>query len=527
MASRRQAVVLPVTAVLMAIVVVAPLLGSRGIALLGDMVFVPDQPWKDAWTGGDGGVPRAVPVDAWVSLVDNLVPGDVLQTVILLGLLVGAGLGVATLTTGLSGWARLAAMVMYVWNPFVHERLAIGHWALLCGYAALPWLVHGARRVREGDGRGWSVAVSALAVAGWTSPTGGALCAAVLVVLLLGARSRQLVAALLAALLVNLPWIVPGVLSTSDQAGADPFGVAAFAARSDTPWGLVGSLMGFGGIWKESIIPAARDQPLLSGMALVLVVAGLSGLWIGRRRGPAPPVGLLVVAGLGFLMALLPGLSWGRPPVEWLVVNVPGGGLLRDSQKWLMPYVLVASVGLGLLVDRLARSVPPGAHARFWLAALVSVPVLTLPSLLIGLNGDLRPGHYPAEWDRARATMETQGARHDRVVVLPFGTYRRFDWMHGRAVLDPAPRFFPGHVVTDDALVVTGGTVRGESRVAERIRSAATAEQLDEELEAAGIRWVLLHRGDSGVPGVLPGRVVMEGEELTVVDRGRRTPLGT
>ena len=41
-------------------------------------------------------------------------------------------------------FARLAAGVCYTWNPFVAERLIIGQWALLLGYAGLPWALRAA-----------------------------------------------------------------------------------------------------------------------------------------------------------------------------------------------------------------------------------------------------------------------------------------------------------------------------------------------------------------------------------------------
>ena len=131
----------------LAVLVVGPLLLGRGFGLVGDMVFVPQQPWKPAWYGGDGAVPRAVPGDAWVSLATHVVPGDLLQKAILVLLLAAAGWGVLRLLDDLPVSAALAGAVLYQWNPFVHERLGIGHWALLCGYAALPWCVVGARRV--------------------------------------------------------------------------------------------------------------------------------------------------------------------------------------------------------------------------------------------------------------------------------------------------------------------------------------------------------------------------------------------
>ena len=174
----------------LAVLVLAPLLTGRGFGLVGDMVFVPVQPWKDAWTGSDGGVPRAVPSDAWVSLATQVVPGDLVQKAVLLLVLAGSGWGVLRLLRDLPPAAALAGAVLFEWNPYVHERLGIGHWALLCGYAALPWCALGARRVRD---RGWralaSIALPA-AVAGWSSPSGGVMAALVVMGVLRG-RPRE------------------------------------------------------------------------------------------------------------------------------------------------------------------------------------------------------------------------------------------------------------------------------------------------------------------------------------------------
>ncbi len=44
--------------------------------------------------------------------------------------------------------AHWLAVTLWQWNPFVAERLGLGHWPVLLGYAALPWLVVAARRWR-------------------------------------------------------------------------------------------------------------------------------------------------------------------------------------------------------------------------------------------------------------------------------------------------------------------------------------------------------------------------------------------
>lgn len=506
----------------LALLVLGPLLPGRGLVLAGDMVFVPDQPWKDAWTGGDGGVPRAVPSDAWVSALTTVVPGDVLQRVVLVAILVGAATGVSRLTWSLPFMARAAAAVLFVWNPYVHERLAIGHWALLCGYAALPWAAEAVVRLREQSDvaarrRAWAVLVTALAVAGWSSPTGGVMVAATAACLAVG--HLALVGRTLAvSLAVNLPWMVPAFGNGADQLAPDVFGVEAFSARADTPFGVVGSVLTFGGIWKESIVPAERGDLLLAGIGGLVVALAVWGLWVGRRERvlPTGPAALLSCGALA--LALAGALTGLRPAVDWIVLEVPGGGLLRDGQKWVAPWALVASVGLGLAVARLAalsRSHGPGGSA--WLVAVVLAPVAALPSLALGLGGFLQADRFPDDWDEVRHEMESHDLADEQVVVLPFSTYRRFDWTP-RTVLDPAPRYFPGRMVTEDALSVPEGTVGGESALARRVREAASAEELTEVLAETGVRWALVHR--STEPGWEPigAEVVAETDQLRLLE---------
>lgn len=492
-------------AALLSVVTLGPLLTTRGFALVGDMVFVPDQPWKHAWTGGDGGVPRAVPSDAWVSLVDDVVPGEVLQRLVLVGILLGAGWGMSTLLKDLATPARLAGVVLYTWNPFVHERLAIGHWALLCGYAALPFAVAGAVRVREHVGRvpasDWARLAAPLAVAAWTSPTGGVLVWAVVLVLLLGS-GRRWWTALTLGLWVNLPWVVPGFANQADQLAPDVFGVEAFAARPDTFLGLWGSLATFGGIWKESIVPDGRGVPVLVTVFFLLVVTSLGALLRERGRTRLPLDRLLLLGGAGLGGAALPGIPATRGVMEWLVLEVPGGGLLRDSQKLLLPWVLVVSVGLALGVGALWRARARfGGHARFWVVGAVLLPLLAFPSQGWGLGGFLSVSEYPAGWGRLAARLDDLDVGEDRVAVLPFSTYRRFAW-HDRAVLDPVPRFFPGEMVTDDSLLVPEGRVRGESGLAARVRDAGSPGDLARVLREGGVRWAVVHEepGDALLP---------------------------
>ena len=111
----------------------------RGFLLSYDMVFVPREPFGVALPGL--APPRAVPSDLAIAAASRVVPADVAQKLVLLAIFVLGCAGTAALLDREPLLARLAGGAFYVWNPYVAERLIIGQWALLLGYAGLPWVL--------------------------------------------------------------------------------------------------------------------------------------------------------------------------------------------------------------------------------------------------------------------------------------------------------------------------------------------------------------------------------------------------
>lgn len=520
--------VLSVGTLAVGVLVLGPVLFVRGYALVGDMTFVPDQPWKPAWLALDGSVPRAVPADAVVSVLGQVLPGDLLQKAILLGIVVLAGAGVVRLTgrvAGMATSARFGGAVLYVWNPYVFERLAIGHWGLLVGYAALPWVLAAALDVRRdapgADGR----LLLLLAVAAIGSPTGGLVSALVAIVVTAGrSHVRRTAVVVGSAVVVNLPWLAPALLN--DTGTSDSSGVAAFAARADTPLGPWGSLLTFGGIWKEAAAPGERDAALLAVAALVLVALCLGALVRLRARADAlAPARLAVVALVALLLAGIPATGTGERLVTDLVDAVPGAGIWRDSQKLLMPFVLVAALGFTLLLDalesRMRHRALPSVSAT---VALALVPVALLPSLAWGLSGRLDPVDFPAEWQTVRSVLADQPGDDRRTAVLPWSAYQRLPWNDSRAALDPAIRYFPGQVVVNEDLTLSDEqTVRGDDRASAEVgRAVAGHQPLGPVLAAAGVRYLLVERTAPGADDMtLPsGTVLHDGHDLLLLDLG-------
>lgn len=136
---------------LLAAIVLGPLLGP-GYLLLRDAVSTPRSYLTDSALGLGDAAPRAVPQDALIATLSPVVDGGIIVKAIVLAALWLEGWGAAALARDLlraSLAPQLVAATVTVWNPYVAERLLQGHWSLLTGYAALPWIALLCARLRE------------------------------------------------------------------------------------------------------------------------------------------------------------------------------------------------------------------------------------------------------------------------------------------------------------------------------------------------------------------------------------------
>jgi hypothetical protein len=519
-----------VLASILALLILGPMLLHRGFALRGDMVLVPDQPWKDGWLALDGSAPRFVPGDAVLWAFTSVLPGDLVQKVLLLGALVLAGAGAGRLVAEHAAIGRAAAIALFVWNPWVLERLSIGQWGSVVGYAALPHVVLAAARVRDCGGRGsWSVLSLWLAFTALWSPASalvGGLAA--LCVVGAGRRARPALLTLGAAAVVNLPWLVP-LLVNSDRIDSPGAQFEAFAGRGESGAGLLASVASLGGIWKSSVVPPERTVALVVLLSCVTTAVALAGLWCSRSTldpsARMTRVGLAVLAVVAVALTVLPAVPGLTGAFDATARHVGVLSALRDGHRFLGPAALLLLPGIAWAADGLWRAGRPGREAVRAVAVLVALlPALCLPSMAWGLGGDLRPVTYPGEWFRAKGAIgEDLSERGGATVVLPWrGTYRGFAWNDRRAVLDPAPRFFPGEVLIDDRIYLGDSTdsrvLGNEDPELADITAALAEEDVASALARQGVARVVVEKGNGVRPEQVPaGEILHDGRLLTVV----------
>ncbi|KRE41313.1 hypothetical protein [Knoellia sp. Soil729] len=500
-------------AAVVAFVVLGPAL-RPGVVLAYDLAWSPDARLTPFALGTAGAAPRAVPSDAVAIMLGQLLGAGVAQSALLFGTLVLAGVGAARLATVLAPnllmVGRVVAVIAAIWNPFVLERLVIGHWTVLLAYAALPHLLVAGMAVRRGTRPAWSPAVG-IAACGVGGANGLVIVvlAVVLVLAVPDTQWRALAWSVASAAGASMVWALPALASGVASA---PQGVGAFAAKADTPLGVLASLASGGGFWNPASHPSERSVVVVALVSLL--VALLS--WVAALRGAlaqrALAIALPGVAGLAiaWASALDPLGAWTA-----VVVHLPGGGVLRDAQKLLAPWVAVVAAGTGVLAAEVVRSRRVGPALVVLVATL---PVALLPSLAWGVGGRVRAIEVPAD---LRAISEglsrTAGGS---VGLLPWSQYRRYQWNGDRVSLTLVPRMLDHPVIFDDSLPLSSGDVPGENPAARRVTERITAGvPAVEALAREGVRWVVIEKDGGG--DVAPALTTMPKGAVVVSDEPR------
>jgi hypothetical protein len=493
----------------------------RGFLLSYDMVFVPGEPLSAALPGP--APPRAVPSDIVVVLASRVLPADITQKILLISVFVLACSGVAALLEAQPALARLAAGAFYAWNPYVAERLIIGQWALLLGYAGLPWVLRAVLDTRPRQTARLCLAMLPAVVGGFAAMTVTALLAVPVALF----TKRASTAARTAAVLIvgSLPWLVPSLLH---PVSADPAGVAAFAARPDTPFGTIGSLVMLGGIWNAQTVPVAYGGSW-SALWLMITLAAVAGyVWLAWRQGRWP--GLGVAAAVSLVIASAGVTAAGREALRAAIGVWPGLAVVRDSQQFVAPLALAEALGFGLIVawavqPRRAASPaaqPDPAGRAIGVIALLT-PVLLLPGLVWGAAGRLHPVWYPPGWLAAARAVDAAPAPGD-VLLLPWAADRSPWWNGGEVMLDPWPRLLSRPVIWNDGTRVGNVSLAPDDPRAQRLNAVLQARggPLTAALLAAGVRFVLV---DAGPPlaSRLPGATTIISQRGLVVYELRGT----
>lgn len=427
----------------LALMILAPLLLPGYIFAL-DMIFAPDMPlpsdMRPSWL-----------FYALFRGFEYVLPADVLQKIILFFTLFAAGLGAFRLSQVMSDKPIAAYMagLFFVCNPFVYDRFMVGQFAVLMGYALLPWFARLVFMFVQNPTLQLSVGLAALSV----------LCAVLSVhtlvlLMIVGICSlvvgiwrskkrftiiKQTMLSICLFLIGSSFWLTPLLMGMSSiGAQVNSFGLAdtaAFATLGDSALGKLAHIVRLQGFWAEDKPLYVLPQEVFMGWGIVvlavlsLVIAGSVHVWRTSRRWM---LGVLVGMGIAAIF-----LAVG-------IVHIPG---LREPQKAVallaLSHAVLGGLGAAWLVAQIGDKF---RHVSTGLLCVLAL--LFTPNFLWAANGQLAATPYPPDWYAAKAFFANHS--QSQILVLPWHQYLFVDFA-GRTIRNPADFFFgPQAIVSDD-----------------------------------------------------------------------------
>lgn len=484
--------------------VCAPLLGGKRVFLLdwsnGPHLVVA----TSGALGLDGGLTTGVGGSLVMVVLNHLIGGASTWLPILLFFpiaVVGAGR-----LAGRSRWSRLAAGVLYAVNPFVFNRLYVGHLPLLIGYALLPFATAAAIRSLSSSTSGWLVPT--LWWAGLTSLSphfawiyGVVILGVVIVALLTKQRPPHWIAGWFATcvggFVVMCAYIILPQTATNLPTKVGSASLSLYRTTGDPHIGLFANVLSLYGFWRTGPGPELPKN-VISGwpfvmFAILLIVA--MGAWHAlqkensqreitdphTREGSSfrpreslgdPPrhvannapshldqrrlaILLLLVGVAGYFLALgNQGPTGGL--FMWAYDHVPFFALMREPQKFLMLLAMAYAVLFGWGVERLSHiDISPKRFGAVATAALFGVALPLGYSLTIfdGLAGQITSSPLPSAYEQANALM---GTGSGVILYLPWHLYMEYPFTNGRVIANVAQTSFSRNVISGDN-VETGG----------------------------------------------------------------------
>ena len=449
-----------------------------GYVLTMDLVFTPTM---HITTSSDNFI-NLLPVQYLVSFLAYLMPAWIVEKMLLFGLffsLLYAPMRYLPFVSEHSG-IRLVASLVYGLNPFVYERFLAGQWALLAGYAVLPFFLHALFALTQRPSSRASVKLAmALCMIGVFSVH--LLLMTTLVVLgwIVVESVRATVSnddnrikkvlrwlgtsALLSALFSSY-WIIAASVRTHPlEAAFDTTHFEAFAASAHGSISVIPNLLTLNGFWGERALWAyyfASSQSYsvfwVGFFSIVaLVVIGFFALFRSNR---AYSIYLLFI----FLGALVFATGASDTPFKsfnlFLYQHVPLWAGLRDSHKWVALIALVYAICVGSSLAWIRAHVGERLFSFAVLPTAIIVAILFGALQLFGFRGQLQPTWYPQSWEVAAEIVAHIRAKDPiaKILVLPWHGYMSLAFSNDHIVANPAHAYFGDSIVQSQSIELAG-----------------------------------------------------------------------
>lgn len=491
---------------LLSLAVLLPML-LPGYILTLDMVFTPELRMPET-------ISSSYLFHTALHYLNFVIPSEIIQKGMLLAILLLSGLGAHLLVRHIQTaqdssnefalWGAYIAGFIYMINPFTYSRFMAGQYAVLLGYALLPFFVRAVMLFFATPtlqhsliASGWLVAIGIVSL--HTLGSAVILAAAILAVHAwrgkAGINSATVtygLAGIAVFVLASSYWLFPLLSGNSLQgqaaAGFTADDRTAFATLGSDWVGKIGNILQLQGFWAEGQNLYLLPQEQLPGWPLVvllfwaLIVAGL--VWLWRRYRPIALIFLL--ASTAAVVLAITGVPEG----------VPLASGLREPHKLIgvlaLAYAVFTGVGAAAFLSRAKRN---DIAFHTGLVAVLLVPVLFTPTMFWGFSGQLSPRHYPDDWYSINERL-SQDSDDFAILSLPWHLYMHYPFA-GRIIANPSEAFFDKPTITSNDLEFGNAspTFPDETKelLSEQIMPhAASDPEFEHKLNNLRIKYILL-----------------------------------
>ncbi len=355
-----------------------------------------------------------------------------------------------------------------LFNPFIYDRIMYGQWGIVLGYGffigAIGYLF---KSINKPQGKSL--------VYVWLFAGLAFLFAQHFVFLLMpffllfyclyfkneaGVKGivKYSIFGILIFFIINLNWLIPAFFG--DKGGVNPSVVQsidqrhyeAFKTAGNTSLEVFKNVVMMSGFWGKDqfrYLDLTKVSDNWGRSFLFLLPIIIYGAYKSLREKRIRPlsVGLIIIWVVSVFLAVGVSTPITRGLTLWLFDHVPFYKGLRETQKWVAPIILVYVFYLSYGVWQLFTKKFVQEY-RFVLGIfLAGVIVMQAPLLLWGLNRQVMPVKYPADWYLTNQKIVGESNCQRKVLFFPWHLYMGFKWVGG-VVSNPASVFFSCPVIS-------------------------------------------------------------------------------
>jgi len=474
-----------------------------------DLVFVPELRMP-AWLFND------FAIRSFFYLLNFILSSAAIEKGLLFFVVIFSGVGMYRLVKTKSEWPRYFAGILYIFNPFFYERLAVGQVFLLLGYALLPWAIISALRffrqptLRQAVKTGLWLGIIPL-----VNLHSVVFFGLFLAIYFLGEVisnyqtkvssqlvTRYFVVIVLICLAINSFWLWPSIFS-ADSYAKDINNISldenleTFRSQADPQFGLTFNLLSLFGFWGEGrgvFADLKATQPLWPVISSILLVLALWG-WIVRRNKSEDASltrSLFILSVVSFFLSISTNFRFFYPLFSFSLLKI-----FREPQKFISLLVLAYAFFGAWALEDISRRIK-GKWGSLLLGIILILPMLNTYILFAGLKGQLAPHKYPQSWYQVENILRND--KDDfKVLFLPWHSYLSFSFLDNKLINNPAQCptncFFSKPIISSNDMELRGiASAKNEMSkfVIKDLLNIESDSDLGTTMKDRGIKYIIL-----------------------------------